>query len=66
MSKIVKCVCCCRQAVSYPANDNYIVSSEGAKAAIGGVFCADCGIDLDENGLFPEERAQAYLLSDKS
>ena len=57
-NKTVRCVVCCRQVVSYNANDEYIVGAEGAKAAIGGVFCVDCGEDLDENGLFPEERAQ--------
>lgn len=56
--EIVRCVVCGRQVVSYAANDKYIVGHIGAKAAIGGVFCIDCGEDLDENGLFPEERAQ--------
>lgn len=54
-NRIVQCVVCCRQVVSYNANDEHIVGAEGAKAAIGGVFCVDCGADLDENGLFPEE-----------
>lgn len=53
--RVVKCVVCGRQVVNFNANDEYIVGIAGAKAAIGGVFCVDCGADLDENGLFPEE-----------
>lgn len=34
---------------------------EGAKASFGGeVFCGYCAEELDENGLFPEEREGAW------
>jgi len=53
----IHCCVCGRQVVSYPANDDKIISIYGAKAGFRAdeVFCRECGSDLDENGLFPEE-----------
>jgi len=58
----VYCCCCCRQVISskYNINDKHVIDNNYAKAGFkpGEVFCRDCGKDLDENGLFPEERAE--------
>ena len=65
--KKIYCCCCGRQLVSYEtaSNDKHIVCSKGAKAGFPGTaFCRDCGADLDENGLFPEERAEEDSLFD--
>jgi hypothetical protein len=58
----IYCCCCGKQAVwdQYPSiYDKYITKMEGSKAGFkfDEVFCGYCAMDLDENGLFPEERA---------
>lgn len=60
MNKIICCVCG-KQVVTgqNPSRyDLYITKLEGAKAGFNSneVFCGYCAEDLDENGLFPEER----------
>lgn len=64
MSKqiILRCCCCAKQAVDRPAGrDDYITTLIGAKAGFKSdeVFCGHCAKDLDENGLFSDERAAA-------
>jgi hypothetical protein len=59
MAKIY-CAVCGKQAVpgQVPVYDKYVCPLEGAKANFGNtVFCGHCAKDLDENGLFPEERS---------
>ena len=58
------CCCCGKQAVSgqNPSRcDKRITKLEGARAGFktGEVFCGYCAEEMDENGLFPEEAAQA-------
>ncbi len=57
-NKIIYCQCCSRQLVDYEckSNDKTIVSRRDAKRMINGYCCSGCSEDLDENGLFPEER----------
>lgn len=51
------CSCCARQIVSYPASNNYIVGGKPATHdVLDKYICHECAEDLDENGLFPEER----------
>jgi uncharacterized protein YlaI len=58
---MTKCVCCGRQLVSYEVSDERRVCGKNAKhMGLGTYCCFECGKDLDENGLFPEERALAY------
>lgn len=56
----VYCSCCAKQAVSYPVypNDKYCTVREGgvASGTPGEIICRYCAVDIDENGLFPEER----------
>ena len=54
----IHCCCCNRQIVSYPCDNEYAIDNKFAKAGFKSneAFCRDCGKDLDENGLFPEER----------
>lgn len=58
--RIFHCCCCGRQAVSWQTDprDAHVTTLQGARAGFRGdeVFCGHCAIDLDENGLFPEER----------
>ena len=61
MSKIIYCCCCGKQAVfSYEPDiyDKYVTRGNGGKAAFKSdeIICFYCAKDLDENGLFPEER----------
>lgn len=58
--RIFHCCCCGRQAVSGVTDprDSYVTTLQGARAGFRSdeVFCGHCAVDLDENGLFPEER----------
>jgi hypothetical protein len=57
----IKCVCCGKQALNEEVgrDEKYITTLIGAKAAmhVGECYCGHCATELDENGLFPEERA---------
>ena len=57
--KIV-CVVCGKQCIREEVgpNDPYVTTLKGAKRAFKPteVYCGHCANDLDENGLFPEER----------
>jgi len=59
------CCCCGKQAIKSgkpSRHDKYTTTLEGARAGFsyGQVFCGYCAEEMDENGLFPEEQAQAY------
>lgn len=55
------CSCCAKQAVDgvQSRNDEYVTTLVGARRDCNPKFCicGYCAEDLDENGLFPEERA---------
>lgn len=57
---IINCSCCTKQCVSYkvPITDKYCTILKGAVASFNSNerICGYCAKDLDENGLFPEER----------
>ena len=55
----VVCECCGRQIVSYNVSndDKYCANSPAKSLGFGKYCCRECGRDLDENGLFPEEWA---------
>ena len=59
--KRVYCCACGRQVVSFcrgRGTGSDLVAPYPVVAGIDDqVFCADCAEDLDENGMFPEERA---------
>lgn len=61
---IIYCECCGKQAVSYlvPRNDKYCTVRLGAKSGFKSdtCICGYCAEELDENGLFPEERRLLY------
>jgi hypothetical protein len=49
--------CCCdRQIVQNQNPDKYITIGPVIKMGPNKWCCAECSKDLDENGLFPEER----------
>lgn len=58
---IIYCCCCAKQVVlgqNPSIFDKYRTIWEGSKANFGDtVFCGYCARDLDEYGLFPEERS---------
>jgi hypothetical protein len=58
--RIFHCCCCGRQAVPRATDprDAHVTTLQGARAGFSSneVFCGHCAVDLDENGLFPEER----------
>ena len=57
---IRRCCCCGRQLVSYLSNDDYTATDSNIRAvSTDEGFCVPCSEDLDDNGLFPEEREQA-------
>lgn len=56
---IIKCSCCAKQAVNYNVSryDKYCTIFQGSKADFNNqVICGYCAEDLDEYGLFPDER----------
>jgi hypothetical protein len=59
----IYCCICGRQVVSYPCQQNDKLITNGPVTYMGptlGVACRFCSVDLDENGLFPEEQYEAY------
>lgn len=61
------CCCCGKQALpsscGKPSRDSrHTTTLIGARVGfkVGEVFCGYCAEEMDENGLFPEEQAQAY------
>lgn len=61
----IYCCVCGKQAVQeqVSVHDTYCTTLQGARAGFtaGECFCGHCARDLDEHGLFPEERAQLCL-----
>lgn len=59
---IIYCSCCSKQVVrdyNPPRHDKYVTKYEGARADFPpNVICGYCAEELDEYGMFPEERAQ--------
>ena len=56
----IYCSVCGKQIISAYTyeNDKYVTTSIGAKAdCCGKVLCGHCSKDLDQYGLFPEERS---------
>jgi hypothetical protein len=59
------CCICGKQLVSEKGrNDSYCIGGPITLMGIDQYCCHICSTDLDENGLFPEERSQAQALSD--
>jgi hypothetical protein len=60
MSHKIHCSCCVKQAIrdEVSIDDKYRTTLLGAKAGFScqECFCGHCAKDLDQNGLFPEER----------
>ena len=60
----IYCCCCGRQIVSHCNGRGTGSELVAPNPAIAGfqdqAFCADCAEDLDENGLFHEERAMCF------
>lgn len=63
---IIKCCCCCRQispTMRDSHRDKYLAPGIGAVyMGPDKVCCGECAKDLDEFGLFPEERDVACKL----
>lgn len=60
------CVCCGKQAINadVPVDDLYVTTLKNARAGFhpDECYCGHCSQGMDENGLFPEERAEAKAL----
>jgi hypothetical protein len=60
---IIWCCCCGKQALFSETPSRYdkdVTAGKGGRAGFKNdeIFCAYCAEDIDENGLFPEERMQ--------
>ena len=56
-NKRIVCQCCARQITSDEGRSDKHITHGPVKRLIGNQYvCYECGKDLDENGLFPEER----------
>ena len=56
------CCCCARQITKNGVSSDY--ECPGPVKFMGptlGVICSECSNDLDEDGLFPEERGSKFL-----
>jgi hypothetical protein len=64
MKNIKKCCCCARQIVSYTVDirDEFCCNLPATSMGFGKWCCRECSKDLDENGLFPEERGGYEIL----
>ena len=64
----VRCSCCAKQIVTerFGRNDPQCTIAEGAVADVapGQAICGYCAQDLDENGLFPEEREDVRVVAE--
>jgi hypothetical protein len=58
MSKIY-CACCAKQFVTFKVSDrdDKLCNTPAKSLGFGQWACSECSKDLDENGLFPNERA---------
>lgn len=60
----IYCCCCGKQAIDGPVSryDQHVTKIDGGRTGFkkGEIFCGYCAEEMDENGLFPEEQAQAY------
>ena len=58
---IIRCECCAKQAIESDVSryDEYCTIAKGAVAGFASntFICGYCAEELDENGLFPEERS---------
>ena len=55
--KPIRCCCCNRQMVKSEESTERTVCGYNATHMGPGMFaCSECAADLDENGMFPEER----------
>jgi hypothetical protein len=54
------CCCCGRQIAKEPWSKEVQAPTPITIMSNKDVACADCAKDLDENGLFPEERNECY------
>ncbi len=52
---IIRCTCCARQFVSNNESTERTITKSGAIRDVDGFICRECGHELDENGMFPEE-----------
>ncbi len=56
----IVCVTCGKQAIDaiVPISEKYTTTLKGARAGFnpGECYCGHCAKEMDENGLFPEER----------
>lgn len=64
----VYCCCCGKQAVrnrNPSRDDKRVTKLEGGRAGFKAneVFCGYCAENMDENGLFPEEAAEAESMA---
>jgi hypothetical protein len=63
-SRIIRCCCCGKQCVGYqvPRDDKYCTIKQNGRAGFNRneMFCGYCSEELDNNGLFPEERDLEY------
>jgi hypothetical protein len=61
----VMCCCCARQIVDYcKTPDQHITRLPAVyMGPTLGYCCGECSKDLDENGLFPEERDNANIFT---
>ena len=56
LDKII-CCCCGRQIIGHgKSSDQYSTYGPALRMIQNDYICKECSIDLDENGLFPEER----------
>ncbi|MCL4722653.1 MAG: hypothetical protein KJZ90_00060 [Rhodocyclaceae bacterium] len=65
MTMKIICCTCAKQALNQqvPVDDPYVTTLIGARAGFkpGECYCGHCAKEMDENGLFPEEKAQVEV-----
>jgi len=60
----IDCCCCGRQILlDRRVGDNYVAPGPAYRMVGSNYTCGECGKELDENGLFPEERGEALFVA---
>lgn len=54
---MIRCASCNRQITNNNTSDNHQAPLPAKALGFGNWICKDCGKDLDQHGLFPEERS---------
>lgn len=57
----IECEVCSRQVIDADVDDAYCAPLKGGRMGFRSIICGICAKELDENGMYPEERLNEGL-----